>query len=140
MSSTNIFILHKHFSIKYEFNRIDILTAIVVTKLHTKNQRVLKCKIYFKVETNTFLCLLVTQSCTTLCNSMDCSPPGSSVHGFLQARILEWVSISYEIHLYIDEKKKFYLINKVEAFLKQRKKLIHYGYSLWSSREIRKER
>ena len=32
------------------------------------------------------------QSCLTLCNSMDCSPPGSSVHGILQARILEWVA------------------------------------------------
>ena len=31
------------------------------------------------------------QSCLTLGNSMDCSPPGSSVHGILQARILEWV-------------------------------------------------
>ena len=36
------------------------------------------------------LCMLVTQLCLTLCNSMDCSPPGSSVHGILQARILEW--------------------------------------------------
>ena len=34
------------------------------------------------------------QSCPTLCNPMDCSPPGSSVHGILQARILEWVPIS----------------------------------------------
>ena len=34
---------------------------------------------------------LVAQSCLTLCYPMDCSPPGSSVHGFLQARILEWV-------------------------------------------------
>ena len=33
-------------------------------------------------------------SCPTLCNPMDCSPPGSSVHGTLQARILEWVAIS----------------------------------------------
>ena len=31
------------------------------------------------------------QSCPTLCNPMDCSLPGSSVHGILQARILEWV-------------------------------------------------
>ena len=31
------------------------------------------------------------QSCPTLCNPMDCSPPGTSVHGILQARILEWV-------------------------------------------------
>ena len=33
------------------------------------------------------------QSCPTLCNPMDCSPPGSSVHGILQARILEWVAV-----------------------------------------------
>ena len=38
------------------------------------------------------LCL-VTQSCLTLCDPMDCSPPGSSVHGILQARILEWVAM-----------------------------------------------
>ena len=42
-----------------------------------------------------FLCVLVAQSCLTLCNPMDCSPPGSSVHGFLQERILEWVVISF---------------------------------------------
>ena len=35
------------------------------------------------------------QSCLTLCDPMDCSPPGSSVHGILQARILEWVAISF---------------------------------------------
>ena len=39
------------------------------------------------------LCL-VTHSCLTLCDPVDCSPPGSSVHGILQARILEWVAIS----------------------------------------------
>ena len=33
------------------------------------------------------------QSCLTLCDPMDGSPPGSSVHGILQARILEWVAI-----------------------------------------------
>ena len=37
----------------------------------------------------------VTQLCPTLCDSVDCSPPGSSVHGILQARILEWVTISF---------------------------------------------
>ena len=39
--------------------------------------------------------VLVTQSCPTLCDPMDCSPPGSSVHGILQARILERVAISF---------------------------------------------
>ena len=37
---------------------------------------------------------LVTQSCLALCNPMDCSLPGSSVNGILQARILEWVATS----------------------------------------------
>ena len=37
--------------------------------------------------------VLVTQSCLTLCDPMDCSPPGCSVHGILQARILEWVAM-----------------------------------------------
>ena len=34
-------------------------------------------------------------SCLTLCDLMDCSPPGSSVHGIFQARILEWVATSF---------------------------------------------
>ena len=37
----------------------------------------------------------VAQSCPTLCDPMDCSPPNSSVHGILQARILKWVAISF---------------------------------------------
>ena len=37
----------------------------------------------------------VTQSCPTLCDPMDCSPPGSPVHGILPARILEWVAIAF---------------------------------------------
>ena len=37
----------------------------------------------------------VTQSCPTLCNRMDCSLPGSSIHGIFQARVLEWVAISF---------------------------------------------
>ena len=39
--------------------------------------------------------VLVTQSCPTLCDPMDCSPPGSSVHGILQARLLEWLTIPF---------------------------------------------
>ena len=37
----------------------------------------------------------VAQSCPTLWDPVDCSPPGSSAHGILQARILEWVAISF---------------------------------------------
>ena len=39
--------------------------------------------------------VLVTQSCPTLCDPIHCSPSGSSVHGILQARILEWVAIPF---------------------------------------------
>ena len=41
------------------------------------------------------LLLLVTQSCPTLCDRMDCSLPGSSVPGILRARTLEWAAISF---------------------------------------------
>ena len=37
----------------------------------------------------------VTQSCLTLSNPMDCSPPGSSINGIFQARVLEWGSIAF---------------------------------------------
>ena len=39
------------------------------------------------------VCAKSLQSCPTLCNTMDCSPPGSSVRGIFQARILEWVAM-----------------------------------------------
>ena len=45
------------------------------------------------------LCL-VTRSCLTLCNPMDYSPPGSSFHGILQERILEWVAILFSRGFY----------------------------------------
>ena len=37
----------------------------------------------------------VSQSCLTLCDPMDCSLPGSSIHGIFQARVLEWVAVSF---------------------------------------------
>ena len=39
--------------------------------------------------------VLVAQSCLTLCNPMDCSSSGYSVHGILQTRIMEWVAIPF---------------------------------------------
>ena len=41
------------------------------------------------------VCVSVAQSSLTLCDPMDCSPPGSYVHGILQAEILEWVAIPF---------------------------------------------
>ena len=45
------------------------------------------------------LCL-VAKSYLTLFDPMDCSPPGSSVHGIFQARILEWIAISFSLYKY----------------------------------------
>ena len=40
-------------------------------------------------------CCFIAKLCLTLCNPIDCSPSGSSVHGISQLRKLEWVAISY---------------------------------------------
>ena len=40
----------------------------------------------------------VAQSCPTLGDPMDCSPPGSSVHGIFQARVLEWGAIAFSVN------------------------------------------
>ena len=47
------------------------------------------------LEISVLCCAKLLQSCLTLCDPMDCSPPGSSVHGVSQARILKRVTISY---------------------------------------------
>ena len=44
---------------------------------------------------DTIYMYVVTQSCPTLCDAMDCSPPGSSVHGIFKARILVWITIPF---------------------------------------------
>ena len=49
----------------------------------------------------------VAQSCPTLCDPVDYSPPGSSIHGILQARILEWVAISFSRDLQNFTRKGF---------------------------------
>ena len=54
-----------------------------------------KCHVLLHGTHSTRLVSEVTQSCPTLCHPMNCSPPGSSIHGILQARILKWVAISF---------------------------------------------
>ena len=41
------------------------------------------------------VCVCAAQSCPTLCESMDCSPPVSSAHGMLKARVLEWFAVPF---------------------------------------------
>ena len=49
-----------------------------------------------------YVCAKSLQSCLTLCDPMDYGPPGSYVHGVLQAEILEWVTISSNMILYVN--------------------------------------
>ena len=44
---------------------------------------------------NRYVHAKLLQLCSTLCDSMDCSPPGSSVHDILQIRILEWAAMAF---------------------------------------------
>ena len=52
------------------------------------------CHLRSSASLNHCVCI-VAQSCLTLCDPMDCSPPGSSVNGILQTRILKWVSMPF---------------------------------------------
>ena len=53
----------------------------------------------------------VVQSCPTLSNPMDCSLPGSSVHGIFQARVLEWGAIAfYKRHTIVGSKKDIHFV------------------------------
>ena len=48
----------------------------------------------------------VAQSCLTVSNPMDCSLPGSSIHGIFQARVLEWGAIAFSVEYYSAVKKE----------------------------------
>ena len=62
-------------------------------RLSTAQPFVTSYIMYVCVCTRACVCVRSLQSCPTLCDPMDYSPPGSSVHGILQARILEWVAM-----------------------------------------------
>ena len=55
----------------------------------------------------------MAQSCLTLCDPVDCSPPDSSVHGIFQARTLEWVAISFS---FIDYAKAFDYVDHIKLW------------------------
>ena len=60
------------------------------------------------------------QSCPTLCDPIDGSPPGSTVPGILQARILEWVAISFSKYININTKAFLCLLKASEKTSKKR--------------------
>ena len=56
----------------------------------------------------------VIQSCPTLSDPMDCSLPGSSVHGIFQARVLEWVAIAFsDVCVYLNVNLRFHISSKI---------------------------
>ena len=63
----------------------------MITTIKVVNVSIIPKYILMKKKSN----VLVTQLCPALCDPMDCSLPGSSVHGISQARILEWVAVSF---------------------------------------------
>ena len=72
---------------------IDSLHCTAETKtILESNYTQIKKKILYSLEQK-YMCAKSLQSSVTLCDLMDCSPPRSSVHGILQARILEWVAM-----------------------------------------------
>ena len=63
------------------------------------NQTLLTLKRKLETSCAVCVCVCVAQLCPTLCYSVDCSPPDSSVHGILQARILEQVAVPFSRHI-----------------------------------------
>ena len=95
----------------------------------------------------------VAQSCPTLGDPMDCSLPGSSVHGIFQARVLEWGDYSHEIkrHLHLGRK----VMTNLDSLLKSRDitlpikvhivkamvfPVVMYGYESWTIKKVECQR
>ena len=66
-----------------------------ITELEKHENIFFKQFLFFSVSYHGTVLCLATQTCLTLCDPMDCSLPGSSVHGILQARILEWAAMPF---------------------------------------------
>ena len=77
----------------------------------------------------------VTQSCPSLCNPMDCSTPGSSVHGIIQARILEWVDIPFSRE-YVDSSAQS--LSRVRLFVTPWTAALQASQSFTTSRSLLK--
>ena len=79
--------------ISFRMDRLDLLEVQGTLKSLLQHHSS-KASTFYSIFYNC-VCLLVAQSCPTLCESMDYSPPGSSVYGILQAKILEWVAMPF---------------------------------------------
>ena len=68
-----------------------LLNSCSCWRVNLTNKLCMCLRFFFRLN----VLVLVAQSCLILCDPMDCSPPGSSVHEILQATVLEWVAISF---------------------------------------------
>ena len=87
--------LMSFFVLYFTPNRKHIFSALHFTFLSISTRLTLSKSLHSLARNSQKIKVLGTQSCLTLCDSMDCGPPGSSVCGIVQARILEWVDISF---------------------------------------------
>ena len=85
----------QHFLANYNSLVVDIKTIIFIFISFLMSSQLLSCMRKWASGHRLFVVCSVAQLCLILCGSMDCSPPGSSVHGISQARILKWVAISH---------------------------------------------
>ena len=89
-----------HFGVLWSSEGVESTEEKVLGTVKSTSAKVMECKLNVQGLTVrsrgvTVCTCSVALSCLTLCNPVDRSPPGSSVHGILLARILEWVAISY---------------------------------------------
>ena len=73
----------------------------------------------------------VAQSCLTLSDPMDCSPPGSSVHGIFQARVLEWDAIAFSV--YAIQKNVISIFTQSSMLLLSRFSCVHLCATPWTA-------
>ena len=71
------------------------LSKVIQKKKKNNNKKTKPCHELNQLSKPVKGLVLVTQSCPTLCNPMDCSPPGFFLHGILQARTLGWVAMPF---------------------------------------------
>ena len=93
-----IFAFHQFIKIMSHLTLLLYLSNASLIPLNTSPAPGLKQKKWFQNSfrfIEQYICMLVAQSCPSLCDPTDCSPPGFSVHGILQARILECVAIPF---------------------------------------------
>ena len=77
------------------------------------------------------------QSCPTLCDPIDGNPPGSSVHGILQARVLEWGAIALNVVL---KSKDIILLTKVHLVKAMVFPVVMYGCENWTIKKSEYQR